>query len=183
MSVDPPLDQQASGKFNQVERTRQPSSRLDVEGVTREKMLSLLKSRAGHLGYLNRLYKDVELLMQNPENYRQVRVIRKDIEAAFGRCLQAYKEYYQLAIEPEMKSKALDDYYSVMINRKEFDERVEEWLRKVETPASTHEQNLNTSAHHVSPSQVESGTSKSKSSKSSSHASDRWKKAKADLLR
>ena len=183
MSMDPPLDQQASGEFGQVERTRQPSSRLDVEGVTREKMLSLLKSRAGHLGYLNRLYKDVELLMQNPENYREVRVIRKDIEAAFGRCLQAYEEYCQLAIEPETKSKALDDYYSVMINRKEFDERVEEWLRKVETPASTHEQNLNTSAHHVSPSQVESGTSKSKSSKSSSRVSDRSKKAKADLLR
>ena len=89
MSMDPPLDQQASGEFDQVERTRQPSSRLDVEGVTREKMHSLLKSRAGHLGYLNRLYKDVELLMQNPENYREVRVIRKDIEAAFGRCLQA----------------------------------------------------------------------------------------------
>ena len=92
MSMDPPLDKQASSEFDQVERTRQPSSRLDVEGVTCEKMLSLLKSRVGHLGYLNRLYKDVELLMQNPENYREVRVIRKDIEAAFGRCLQAYEE-------------------------------------------------------------------------------------------
>ena len=115
--MDPPLDQQASDEFEHVERTRQPSSRLDVEGVTREKMLSLKKSRAGHLGYLNRLYKDVELLMQNPENYREVRVIRKDVEAAFGRCLQAYEEYYQLAIEPETKSKALDEYYSVMIRR------------------------------------------------------------------
>ena len=47
MSMDPPLDQQASGEFDQVERTRQPSSLLDVEGVTREKMPSLLKSRAG----------------------------------------------------------------------------------------------------------------------------------------
>ena len=126
MSMDPPLDQQASDEFEHVERTRQPSSRLNVEGVTREKMFSLKKSRAGHLGYLNRLYKDVELLMQNPENYREVRVIRKDVEAAFGRCLQAYEEYYQLAIELETKSKALDDYYSIMINRKEFDERVEE---------------------------------------------------------
>ena len=183
MSMDPPLDQQASDEFDHVERIRQPSSRLDVEGVTREKMLSLKKSRAGHLGYLNRLYKDVELLMQNSENYREVRVIRKDVEAAFGRCLQAYEEYYQLAIEPETKSAALDDYYSIMINRKEFDERVEEWLRKVETPPSTHEQNLDTSARHVSPSQVESGTSKSKSSKSSSRARDKSKKAKADLLR
>ena len=68
-----------------------------------------------------------------------------------------------------------------MINRKEFDERV--WLREVETPLSTYEQNLNTSARHVSPSQVESGTSKSKSSKSSLPASDKSKKAKADLLR
>ena len=183
MSMDPPLDQQASDEFDHVERIRQLSSRLDVEGVTREKMLSLKKSQAGHLGYLNRLYKDVELLMQNSENYREVRVIRKDVEAAFGRCLQAYEEYYQLAIEPETKSVALDDDYSIMINRKEFDERVEEWLRKVETPPSTHEQNFNTSACHVSPSQVESGTSKSKSSKSSSRASDKSKKAKADLLR
>ena len=31
MSMDPPLDQQTSGEFDQVERTRQPSSRLDVE--------------------------------------------------------------------------------------------------------------------------------------------------------
>ena len=62
---------------------------------------------------------------------------------------------------------------------------MEEWLRKVETPPSTHEQDLNTSARHVSPSQGESGTLKSKSSnsKSSSRASDKSKKAKADLLR
>ena len=149
MSVDSPLDQQAIDEHEHVKRTRQPSSRL--EGVTREKMLSLLKSRAGHLGYLNRLYKDVELLMRNPENYREVCVMRKDVEAAFGRCLQAYEEYYQLAIEPETKSKALDDCYSMMVNRKEFDERVEEWLR---TALSTYQQNLNTSDHHVTLSQV-----------------------------
>ena len=173
------LVQQASDEFDHVERTRQPSSRLNVKGVTREKVLSLKNSRAGHLGYLNRFYKDVESLMQKCE----VRVISKDVEAAFGRCLQAYEEYYQLAIEPETKSVTLDDYYSIMINRKEFDERVDEWLWKVETPPSTHKQNLNTSARHVSPSQVESGTSKSKSSKSSLRASDKSKKAKADLLR
>ena len=57
MSMDTPLDQQASDEFEHVERTRQTSSRLDVEGVTREKMLSLKKSRASHLEYLNRLYK------------------------------------------------------------------------------------------------------------------------------
>ena len=53
MSMNSPLDQQASDEFDHVERTHQPSSRLDVEGVTREKMPFLKKSRAGHLGYLN----------------------------------------------------------------------------------------------------------------------------------
>ena len=114
--------------------------------------------------------------MQNSENYREVRVIRKDVKAAFGRCLQAYEGYYQLAIEPERKSKALDDYYSVMINRKEFDERVEECLRKVKGRVSTHERNLNTSARHVSPSQVESRTSKSESSKLSSRPDEKRQK-------
>ena len=37
MSMDPPLDQQASDEFDRVDRTRQLSSRLDVEGVTRQK--------------------------------------------------------------------------------------------------------------------------------------------------
>ena len=41
------------------------SSNGQGDALRRERMLSLKRSRAGHLGYLNRLYKDVELLMQN----------------------------------------------------------------------------------------------------------------------
>ena len=88
MSLDPPLDQQASDEFDHAERNRQPSSRLDVEGVTREKMLSFKKSGTVHLGYLNRFYKDVKLLMQNSENYREVRVIRKTLKP---RSVDVYK--------------------------------------------------------------------------------------------
>ena len=65
--------------------------------VRRERMLSLKRSRAGHLGYLNKLTKDVELLMQNAENYHETCKKKQDVEIAFARCFQAYDEYYQLS--------------------------------------------------------------------------------------
>ena len=54
------------------------------DAVRRERMLSLKRSRAGHLGYLNRLYKDVELLMQNADNYHVACKKKKDVEIAFA---------------------------------------------------------------------------------------------------
>ena len=47
------------------------SSNGREDAVRHERMLSLKRSRAGHLGYLNRLYKDVELLMRNAENFHE----------------------------------------------------------------------------------------------------------------
>ena len=64
-------------------------------------MISLKRS---HLGYLNRLYKEAELLMRNPENFREIRSKKKDIEDAFGRFIQSNEEYYQLVAEPETKA-------------------------------------------------------------------------------
>ena len=51
-----------------VGRIRPPSSRIDIEAVRRERNQSLKNSRAGHLGHLNRLYKEIESLMQNVKN-------------------------------------------------------------------------------------------------------------------
>ena len=60
-------------------------------------MLSLKRCQAGHLGFLNRLYKDVKLLMPSAENYNEACKQEKDVEVAFARCFQAHDEYYQLA--------------------------------------------------------------------------------------
>jgi len=68
------------------------SSKGRGNAVRHEGMLSLKRSRAGHLGYLNRLYKDVELLMLNAENYHEACKKKKDVEIAFARCLQACGE-------------------------------------------------------------------------------------------
>ena len=104
--------------IDESERTRQPSSRLDMDAVRREKMFSLKKTRAGHLGYLNKLYKDVELLMQNTENHHEACDKKKDVEIAFARCFQAYDEYYQFVDDPAMKSEALNACFSVMSGKK-----------------------------------------------------------------
>ncbi|PFX21864.1 hypothetical protein AWC38_SpisGene13647 [Stylophora pistillata] len=168
-----------------VERTRQPSSHVDIEGVTRERMLSLKRSRAGHLGYLNRLYKEAELLMQNPENIREIRAKKKDIEDAFGRCLQSYEEYYQLAVEPGKIAEALNDYYSVMIGRKEFEERLEEWLQTAEKSpnemlmSSRKEENVDVLERYATLSRADSRSAKFKSSRASSRIEEEIEKAKA----
>ena len=75
-----------------------------------------------------------------------------------------------------------------MIGRKEF-ERLEEWLRTVErvpiemSVSFRKGENVNVVEHHIMLSRAESGSAKSKSSKASSRASDRSRKAKAELLR
>ena len=42
--------------------------------------------------------------MRNPENFREIRSKKKDIEDAFGRFIQSNEEYYQLVAEPETKA-------------------------------------------------------------------------------
>ena len=159
------------------------------DAVRRERMLSLKRSRAGHLGYLNRLYKDVELLMQNADNYHVACKKKKDVEIAFARCFQAYDEYYQFAIDPEVKSDALNACHSIMTGKKEFDEHFEEWSRSVQRTVDNTSvvprQDYGDTAESqiVTRSVVTSSSRNSKSSKSSSRASDRSKKAKAELLR
>ena len=46
--------------------------------------------------------------MQNADNYHVACKKKKDVEIAFARCFQAYDEYYQFAIDPEVKSGALN---------------------------------------------------------------------------
>ena len=70
--------------------------------VRREKVLSLKRSRASHLGYLNKLYKYVELLMRNAESYHEACAKQKDIEIAFARCFQASDKYYQFVDIPKV---------------------------------------------------------------------------------
>ena len=103
------------------------SSNGREDAVRHERMLSLKRSRAGHLGYLNRLYKDVELLMRNAANYHEACEKKKDVEMAFARCFQAYDEYYQFASDLEVKSDALDACHSIVTGKKEFDECFQEW--------------------------------------------------------
>lgn len=196
VSTDPPLNGQVTDEF---ERSRQPSSRLDTEAVRYERMLFLKKSRAGHLGNLNRLYKDVELLMRNAENYHEACGKRENVDIAFARCLQAYDEFYRFVDDPELKSEAFDARHSVMTGKKEFDERFEEWSQSVQRIADEaaaglrQEDNANEEVPNITPSLVGSSSKKSSkrsskssskiSSKASSRASDRSRKARAELLR
>ena len=149
----------------------------------------MLSPKTRHLGYLSKLCIDAELLMRNPENFGEICAEKKVIEDVLGRCMQSYKEYYQLALEPETKAEALNDYYSVMISRKEFDERLKEWLQTVERSpdemlvSSRKRENINVVDHHVTLSPTDSKSTKSKSSKASSRTSERSRKARAKLLR
>ena len=108
------------------------SSNGREDAIRHERMLSLKRSRAGHLGYLNRLYKDVELLMRNTENYHEDCEKKRDVEIAFSRCFQAYDEYYQFASDLEVKSDALNPCHSIVAGKKEFDDRFEEWSRSLQ---------------------------------------------------
>lgn len=153
-------------------------------------MENLLNGRGNavrHLGYLNRLYKDVELLMRNAENYHEACPKKKDVEIAFVRCLQACDEYYQFADDPKVKSDAFNACHSIMTGKKEFSKRFEEWSRSVQhttdeiSVVPCQEDSDNAESQIVTRS-VSSSSRKSKSSKTSSRASDRSRKAKAELL-
>ncbi|PFX11376.1 hypothetical protein AWC38_SpisGene24930, partial [Stylophora pistillata] len=76
-----------------------------------------------------------------------------------------------------------------MIGRKEFDERLEEWLQTAERSpnemlmSSRREENVDVLERYATLSRVDSGSAKSKSSRASSRVSERSRKAKAELLR
>lgn len=115
-----------------VEKTRRPNAQIDNEAVRRERTLSLRRSRADHLGYFNRLFKDIELLMRNAENYFWIRGKKKDVDVAFGKCFRVYDEYYPAVDNPEEKSEALNDCLSVISGKTKFDGRYEELIRSVQ---------------------------------------------------
>jgi len=126
--------------------------------------------------------------MLNADNYHMA-YKKTDVEIAFARCFQAHDEYYQFAIDHELKSDALNACHSIMTGKKEFDECFEEWSRSIQRTVDNtsvvprQDYSENAESQIVTHSVVTSSSRNSKSSKSSSRASDRSKKAKAKLLR
>lgn len=128
--------------------------------------------------------------MRNAENYHEACKKKKDVEIVFARCFQAYDKYYmyQFTSDPKVKSDALNAFHSIMTGKKEFDECFEEWWRSVqhttdEASVVPHQGYCDSAESQiVTRSVVSSSNRNSKSSKTSSHASERSRKAKAELL-
>lgn len=127
--------------------------------------------------------------MLNAENYHEACEEKKDVEITFARCFQAYDKCYQFASDPEVKSDALNACHSIMTGKKEFDKCFEEWSRSIQPTADEasvvpcQEYCDSAESQTVTRSVVSSSTRKTKSSKTSPHASERSRKAKAELLR
>ena len=143
------------------------------DAVRLERMLSLKRSQAGHLAYLNRLYKDVELLMRNADNYHKACKKEKDVEITFV-------NIFNSPTTPKLMEH--ND------REKGIDERFEEWSQFVQhtvddtsvVPCRGYSDNAESQI--ITRSVVSSSSRKSKSSKTSSCASDWSRKANAELL-
>ena len=90
---------------------------------------------------------------------------------------------YQFADNPKVKSDGLNACYSIMTGKKDFNQHFEDWLRSVQgSPDETsvfpcQDDNDNVESQVVTCLVVGSSSRKSKSSKTSSPASDRLRKA------
>ena len=56
---------------------RPPDTEINLEQLKVDELCYLKKSKAGHLGYLNRIYREMETLMLDPCNLNQVKFRNK----------------------------------------------------------------------------------------------------------
>ena len=103
---------------------------INLEKQKIDELFHLKKSKAGHLGYLNKVYNTLEDLMNDPCNLNQVKSSKQTLDEAFDNCLHAHKKYIIHLDEPRQQSSAFEAYEDIINRKKEFDEFYQQWINK-----------------------------------------------------
>lgn len=103
---------------------------INLEKLKVDELCHLKKSKAGHLGYLNRIYREIEDLMLDPCNLNQVKARKQTLDDAFNNCLQVHKKYIINLDDSREQHLAFQAYEDIIHDKEDFDNLYQRWIRQ-----------------------------------------------------
>ena len=135
--------------------------------------------RSRYKGHLTRLYRDIEALLANRENYKLVEDKLRNLNSAFANYEQAHSVYIECIDDPEELQVASVTYEAELQKKQEFNDHVQEWLNNTQIDKLSSELQLNDSMSQAG-TVLSSKRSHHSSSSSSLSMSVKIKVAKAE---
>lgn len=131
--------------FSQSQRVtrstgRPPATEKTLGQLKVDELCYLKKSKSGHLGYLSRIYREMETLMLDPCNLNQVMIRKQTLDNAYNNCVHVHEKYFLILDDDNEKSDALQAYEQLVCVKRDFDNYYEQWIDRFNSPArhSTH---------------------------------------------
>ena len=154
------------------------SKTLDQDGALREKLLQLRNSRSGHLSTVTARKNEIDALLLNEENVHHVKMKITGYLAAFEAFKDANFNYLRNLVDERSKVECHEYFDREFQRMSEFNDRVQDWIRRAYEAARLHLQiNPEDSVSQSGRSKASKGSRRSSRSSSSSISSARAKEA------
>ena len=114
-------------------RLKMANKRSDLEGERAERARAMFKSRAGYVGTLTKLRRNIEELMENCETMEDLKSKRKSFDEVWRKFVSTHEEYIEclelLCYEEELE-KARVSNEKQMSRKLAFHNVIESWFKK-----------------------------------------------------
>ena len=165
-------------EFPITTRPKTLSKTLDQDGALSEKLLQLRNSRSGHLSTVTARKNEIDALLLNEENVHHVKEKITGYLATFEAFKDANFNYLRNVVEDGSKVECHEYFDREFQRMNEFNDRVQDWIRRADEAARLHFQiNPEDSVSQSGRSKASKGSRRSSRSSSSSISSARAKEA------
>ena len=165
-------------EFRFTTRSKTLSKTLDQDGALGEKLLQLRNSRSGHLSTVTARKNEIDALLLNEENVHHVKEKITGYLAAFEVFKDANFNYLGNLVDERSKVECHEYFDREFQRMSEFNDRVQDWIRRADEAARLHLQiNPEDSVSQSGRSKASKGSRRSSRSSSSSISSARAKEA------
>ena len=111
---------------------------LDEEGVRTEKLLQLKNTRAGFKAFLTKKRNELLHLLETEEDIQEIQLKMAELNQAFENFKGAH-DVYTRSLQDDKSIKESREYFNVECSAvKELEERVTDWISKLESSLSPH---------------------------------------------
>jgi len=124
-------DEVVDFSLSRTTRSKNTETSINLEQLKAEELRFLKKSKSGHLGYLNRIYREIETLMIETSNVQQVLSQKEILDNAHKNCLHAHEKYFHCLEDENEKREASEEYIGLSTAKRQFEDYFEEWFERV----------------------------------------------------
>ena len=115
---------------------RPPDTQMNLDQLKVDELCYLKKSKSGYLGYLNRIYKEMEILMLDPCNLDSVITRKQTLDSAHDKCLHIHEKYFRALDDVTEKRDVLQTHENLIRHKDDFDNRYRQWVKQSKSARS-----------------------------------------------